>query len=442
MDEATRADFQRTTQTNGTAGFANDLQQGFATVRVGDLLLQGGAGPTINDGRTVNVFPTVWYPSAPTPSQATLITLGPGDHRANIDLRTTLTATKRISGTVTGPDGPVQWLSLRLVPAALDDVAAEVSTSLAASFNTAMAATDGNGAFTFLAVPPGQYIIRALTTPRPLPEPPAASTVIRTADGMSQSVVNAPRLPWLLSKDPTFWVSTPVSVGDEDVTDLTLTLQPALRVMGRVEFNGTAIPPTGNALRAIRLSLEPAEGRTVWYPTAYQVQVSPTGEAYSAGLTAGRYLLRVETAPAGWTLKSAIAGGRDIADTPLVLDAADVNGLVVTFTDQPSRLTGTVRDDQSRPDDDAAVIVFPSDGTWTNLGASARRLRLVRPSRAGLYTITGLPPGRYDVVAISDALVNQWQDPAFLKKLSSFATGVTIIDGQSQSIDLTTRAVR
>src|SRR6185436_15588578 len=150
-------------------------------------------------------------------------------------------------------------------------------TSLSASFNTAMAATDGNGAFTFLAVPAGQYIIRALTAARPLPEPPAASTVIRTGDGMAQSVANAPRLAPLLSKDPTFWLSTPVSVGDEDVSDLTLTLQPALRVLGQVEFSGTSTPPAGNSLRAIRLSLEPAEGRAVWYPTAYQVQVSPTG---------------------------------------------------------------------------------------------------------------------------------------------------------------------
>jgi hypothetical protein len=306
-----------------------------------------------------------------------------------------------------------------------------------------MAATDGNGAFTFLGVPPGQYIIRALTTPRPLPEPPATSTVIRTADGMSQSVAaNAPRLPPLLSKEPTLWAAVPVSVGDEDVTNLALTLQPGLRVMGHVEFSGTSTAPTGNALRGIRLSLEPAEGRTVWYPSAYQVQVTPTGEAYSAGLTAGRYLLQVDSVPAGWTLKSAMVGGRDIADTPLVLDATDANGLVVTFTDQPSRLTGTVRDDRSRPDDDAAVVVFPSDGTWTNLGASARRLRLVRPSRDGLYTVTGLPPGRYNVVAISDALVNQWQDPAFLRRLSRIATGVTLVDGQRHSLDLTTMVVR
>ena len=137
-----------------------------------------------------------------------------------------------------------------------------------------------------------------------------------------------------------------------------------------------------------------------------------------------------------------MAGGRDIADTPLVLDASDVSGLVVTFTDQPSRLTGTVRDEQSRPNDDAAVIVFPSDGAWTNLGASARRLRLVRPSKAGLYTITGLPPGGYDVVAISDALVNQWQDPVFLKKLSGVASRITLIEGQAQSLDLRTAVVR
>jgi hypothetical protein len=441
---AVRDDFYRLTNTNGTGGFVNDLAQGFATVRIGDLLLQGGGGgaPTMTDGHSVNVYPTVWYPSASTPALATIISLSAGDNRTGIDLHATLTPTFRISGTVMAPDGPVTWLSLRLVPAALDDVSAEVTTSLSQSFNVAMTASDGNGAFTFLAVPPGQYIIRALTIPRPLPEPQAAATVIQTADGMSHTVSSAVRLPPMLSKDPSLWTAAPVSVGDQDVAGVAVTMRPGLHVTGRVEFDGATIKPVATALRAIRVSLQPADGRTVWDSSAYQAQVDPNGDFYTAGLMAGSYVLRVDSPPSGWSVKSAMVAGHDISDTALVLESRDVSGLVLTFTDHPTHLGGTVRDGQGRADDNAAVVIFPSDGGWVNLGASARRLRTVGVSRTGLYATSGLPPGSYDVIAIGDGLPSNWQDPAWLERLSHVASQVTIGDGQSQSLDLTTMVVR
>jgi hypothetical protein len=439
---AARDDFYRITNTNGTGGFVSDLSQGFATVRVGNMLLQGGGAPTMTDGQTVNVYPTVWYPSAATPALATIITLGAGDNRTGIDLHATLTPTFRISGTVVAPDGPVPWLSLRLVPAALDDVSAEVTTSLSQSFNVAMTASDGNGAFTFLAVPPGQYIIRALTIPRPLPEPPAPATVIQTADGTLHTVSSAVRVPPMLSKDPSLWTAVQVSIAEQDVTGVAVTMRPGLRLTGRVEFDGATTRPTGTGLRAIRVSLQPADGRTVWDSTAYQAQVDPNGEFYTAGLMAGSYVLRVDGPPSGWTVKSAMVGGRDISDTALVLESRDVSGLILTFTDHPSHLGGTVRDGHGRADDNAAVVIFPSDGGSVNLGASARRLRTVSVSRAGSYGISGLPPGHYDVVAISDGLSADWQDPVFLERLSRIASHVTIGDGQSLSLDLTTMVMR
>lgn len=443
MDEASRAEFSRVAGTNGTFGYVSDLSQGFPTTRVGDVLLQGGTGPTALDGTSVDVFPTTWYPSAPTPAGAVIITLAAGEQRLAADLTMTLTRIRRITGTVMGPDGPMAWLQLRLIPSALGDIGAEVSTSLSQSFNTAMAATDGNGAFTILGVPPGDYILRALTTPRPIPEPPAPATAIRTADGMTQNVQAAgPRLPPLLSREPAFWTQTPVSVGDRDVTDLLVMMNPGVRLHGRVVFEGAAQQPAGDALRAIRVSLEPADGRMVWYPTSYQAQIDAAGEFYSSGLTAGRYLVRVDTPPPGWTLKSAMVGGRDVSDVPVVLDDSDVQGLVLTFTDTPSVVRGTVRDAQGAPDDDAAVVVFPKQGPWTNLGSRPRRVRLIRPGRAGTFSIAGLPPGTYAVVAVSDAEVTHWQDPAFLSAMARVASEVTVVDKNSVTIDLVTAVVR
>ena len=440
-ESAAQSDFYRLTQTNGTFGFVNDLIQGSPTMRVGDVLLQGSA-IAAGDGRSVSIYPTVWYPSASAPAQATIVSLAAGENRTGIDLHTTLTATARISGTVMGPDGAVPYLALRLAPAGLDDVAAEYTTSLAASFNVAMTSTDVNGAFTFMAVPPGQYLIRALTTPRPLPEPPAASTTIQTADGMSRVVSAGAPLTPMLSKEPSLWTAVPVSVGDKDVAGVSVTMRPGLHVTGRVEFDGAATKPVGNALRAMKVSLEPADGRSVWYAALYQAQVDPAGEFYSAGMTAGSYVLRVDSAPSGWTVQSAMMGGHDILDTPLVLDTGDLTGLIITFTDHPSRVSGSVRASQGGADNNAAVLAFPTEGPWTDLGTNARRLAATRPSRAGTYALSGLPPGNYDIVAIGDEMTTNWQDPAFLQKLARVATHVTIGEGQGLSVDLMTAVVR
>ncbi len=414
----------RELQANGTAGYVSDLSQGFPHTRVGDLLLQAGGNALVGvDGRSVETYPTVWYPGAATPADASFVSVGPGENLAGIDLRPTLTKTRRISGTVVGPAGPVAHLALRLVPARLDDAAAEITSSLAQSLTTAMAATDVNGVFTFLAVPPGQYIIRAVTTPRPLPEPPPPS---------------GPAPPPLVSTDPTLWAAAPVSQGDTDTVGVTVTLRAGLRVTGRVEFAGVAAKPTPAELRAIRVSMDPADGRTVAYPSSYQAQIDPNGRFYTIGLIAGRYLLRLDSAPRGWMLKSAIVVGRDICDVPLALDHDDVDGLVLSFTDRPSSLAGTVRNAEGRPDDDATVLIFPSDGRWTELGSSPRRLRGVRASRTGAFSVAGLPPGEYFVIAVSDAVVSNWQEPAFLQKLARVATRVTLVDGQALSLNLAT----
>jgi hypothetical protein len=439
------ATFRRTTATNGTSGVVNDLLQGFPAIRVGDMMLQASgssAAPTTGDDRSVNIYPTAWYPGAPLPAQAGIIKLGSGENRTGVDIQMTLVAAKRISGIVTGPDGPVPYLSMRLVPAGLDDVAAELSTSLSASFNVAMTSTDAAGAFTFLAVPPGQYVIRALTTPPAIPDPPAPTTVIRTGDGMDRTVSAGPALPAMLSRDPSLWTATPVVVGDRDTAGVVVTMSAGLHLVGRVEFDGAAERPAGQNLRRIRLSLQQADGRTIWGPNSSAVQVAPDGTLYSSGVPAGTYFLRADSAPAGWTPKSAVINGRDVLDAGVTLSDRDLSGLVLTFTDRPSRFSGVARDSQSKPALDATVLIFPSDGAWTSAGAVARRFGECRVSRSGEFAFAGLPAGAYDVVAIGDDLVTNWQDPAFLRRLSAVATHVTLGDGQSLTMDLTMAVIR
>ena len=101
-------------------------------------------------------YPTTFFQNATTPLEATVITLGSGEERNGVDLSLRLVPAVRISGTLTGPDGPVKDIGVlwcrRGTETLLND----------AFFAAASAATDATGGFTFLGVPPGAYTDQGL----------------------------------------------------------------------------------------------------------------------------------------------------------------------------------------------------------------------------------------------------------------------------------------
>jgi hypothetical protein len=240
--------------------------------------------------------------------------------------------------------------------------------------------------------------------------------------------------------DPTLWAEVPLSVGRVDVTDLTIPLRTGLRVSGRVEFDGTKEKPAGTALTRMAVMLEPVEGRGPTTPPGGQVDAGLQFKTY--GVPAGKYFVRpMPPATSGWTFKAAIYQGRDVADVPLDLDSADVSGVVITFTDQPTELSGTV-ETSSGVDPSATVVVFPSDNTaWTTGGAS-RRMRGTRAGPTGTYKLTGLPAGSYYIAAVPEEFVSEWQDPKSLETLSRTAARVTLDDGDRKTQNVRTTRIR
>ena len=104
-------------------------------------------------------------------------------------------------------------------------------------------------------------------------------------------------------------------------------------------------------------------------------------------------------------------GGRDVSEVALTLGSDDVDGLALTLTNRPTAVAGTIRNAQGRPDANATVLVFHTDGAWTDAGPSPRRLASTRPNRSGAFTITSLPVGDYHVIAIDDRLAADLQIP-------------------------------
>lgn len=396
--------------TNSAAGISSSAS-GF---RVGELVLrQGGGRPApAPDGR-IMAYQTQFYPAAAAASQASLVSLKSGDDRRGVDLQLKLVPSVRVSGRVRGPSGPGAFLGMTLVPPSGSDLTSEGSAQAARTV------TDETGAFTFLGIPAGQYLLKI----RMYPHPETASSP------------GAGAIPLPPPAEPTLWALMPISVGDRDITDLAVTLKAGLAMTGRVEFVGSRPAPPPDQIQRLSITLQSAEGRTS-SPIATPGRAAADLSFRTAGYPGGRYVAAVATLPMGWTLKSVMSGGRDVSVEPLELTDADVKDVVITFTDLTTELSGVVTGARG-PEANAEVIVFPADSAaWKDIGVVARRGRNVRPSGAGAFSMSGLPPGAYFVAAVPVAAIGDWQDPVFLERLVATATRVSLGDGEKRTVDL------
>ncbi len=394
---------------------------------------------TTEDGLPLT-YQTEFHTSALTPDRATPITLAPGEERLGIDFRLTPVRALTVAGTVTGPDGPVANVQVQLLPGDGGDLVSPIEV--------ATTGTNANGEFTFAMVPAGQYVLRALRQGRG----GAGQTMALTRSGtattftMRQEVTptgTGGRGGAPLVETPTLWAETPVAVGTRDLVDLHVTLHSGLTVSGTVGFTGTAVQPSPEQRTNLMVMLEPADPRTSAMAGITPGRVDASGTFTTVGVPAGKYILRVIGAPRDWYLRDAALGGKDITSTAVELDGDSATGVMVTFIDQQTELTGTVRDASGNPDARASVMVFPSDqALWVDTGAQPRRLRLIRAQQDGTFSVSGLPPGDYYVLAVDDSGPSAWQDPAYLARMARESAFVRLIPGTPHTQALTTKGDR
>jgi hypothetical protein len=224
-----------------------------------------------------------------------------------------------------------------------------------------------------------------------------------------------------------------LAVGATDVADVSVSLRPGIRVTGMLQFNGAAERPAPDRYNSIGIILEPADPRP-GVPNA-RGRAESNGQFATMGVPPGRYFIRVAGSFSGWSFHSAQAGGRDASVTPIELDSNDLGGVILTFTDRPSELSGQVTADGQV--EASTVLVFPAEqSAWVGYGTSSRRFSNTRVDAQGKFKVTNLPAGDYLAVAIPDKMANDWQNPKFLESLVAEATRVRIRDGEQATASL------
>ncbi len=373
-------------------GSANAIQVGDALVMLG----RGGAIPPPPAGGRMQIYPTTFYRSALVPAQASTVALGSGEERIGIDLQLQPVPTARVTGTAIGAAGPAGMVSLRLTPAGIEELGSDVLAPVSLA--------DAAGSFTFAAVPPGQYALRATARTGPASAAPGSDM---------------------------YWVDMPIAVSGDDVDGVVAVMRPALRITGRLEFEGATPRP----------QQRPGQFMPVPFMLDSDNSLPPLGTSATfgeqgftvAGFAAGKYRVRVQNSPPGWMFKSAMLNGVDVSETPFDFNR-DVSDLVITFTDRWSGMGGVV---QGSGAGGAMVLAFTTNvQAWENSGPSPRRLRSTRADARGEFGLSSVPPGEYYVIAIPEEQAADWQDPKTLEALARLATQVSIAEGEHKMIDL------
>jgi hypothetical protein len=375
-------------------------------LRVGESVLRrpGPMALPVAEGRMLS-YATMFSPGTPVPADATVVALGSGEQRNAIDVPLRLSPTVSVSGVVTGPSGPMKHFAVRLEPPNAAD------TTSFDPLGVATALSDADGAFTFLSVTPGQYMLTA-----------ALVTYERPDSGIP---------------DVSLWAAQPLTVSDSNLTDLAVVLQPGIRVSGRIEFRGSPLSVAPSPQNGM-VNLRPI-GAQRWRTSSGRLAAD--GTFRTGGDVPGRYLLRATIQ--GWTLQTVTRDGDVVADDVIELETTDVSGLVFTFSNKASRVSGSVVDAKGAADAESDVLVFPADTTlWREGVFNDRRVRFMHATSAGGFEFSGLAPGEYYIAAVNNRLTNDWQDPMFLARLIAGATKFTCGEGEERALQLKAFAPR
>lgn len=335
------------------------------------------AGPTVSYGR-------IYFPDAMDDRAAATVTIGRGEERGGIDFKMRLFPTARIEGRIVDPAGQ---------PAMNARV-------------TMGGATSGglNPTFSYRNLLPGHYVITAHA---------GSGTQYGTAE---------------------------IDLNGQDVTDLVLRLDPAPTISGQVVFE-SATPPASPPMA--RLSLRPMPpGLTPMTAASdghFKLPIDPGTFRLTAVVpapAAGRGGDAAAAAGPAWTLKSITWNGRDIVDAAFdVARGGALTDIVVTFTDRPTELSGTLFGADGQPAPGYYVAVFPTDRALWTPGSR----RVPAPARAatnGTFRFVGLPPGSYLMVALTSVDAADLADAAFLEQLARSGVTVTLAEGEKKVSDL------
>jgi hypothetical protein len=181
-------------------------------------------------------YAPVYFPGTVDVSAASPVTVVSGQEPLRVDFAAELIPTARIEGTIIDPSGqPPRSAQASLTSKA--DMSLIVDSPIAGEIMIQPRPTVVEAGLSIAGVPPGAYTL----TSAPLPESALAPPIAPSGRGPAPTM--------------TLWATADISVNGQDVSGLTVRLQPGMTVSGRIAFDaGTLQPPADLSRISVQVS--------------------------------------------------------------------------------------------------------------------------------------------------------------------------------------------
>jgi hypothetical protein len=261
-------------------------------------------------------------------------------------------------------------------------------------------AVQSDGTFSIANVPEGEYVAQAIS----------GDPVRRPEFGMQY-----------------------VTVGVDDPAPVTIRTGPPSMVEGRLIVEGAGGDPAAFLVGSFPSDYD----RTYVIGMGFPGSRDPDGVFRMESVTGPRRIV-LQSAPAGWYLKSATLNGLDITDEPydFGLEGRTFSGLEVVVANDGASVRGTLRDVPQQSG--YSVLLYSIDrAKWFK---NSRHVKVGRPTQDGSFLIEGIPAGEYFLVAVDrlegNAGSGEAQDPTVFEALSVSARRLTLTTRARREVTL------
>jgi len=359
------------------------------------LLAEARRPPAPLDLNVNQIFAPTWYPGTPSVDSARLISVTSDSEVSGADLQLALTTVTSITGTITMADGSKPAaVRLQLLPA-------DTRLGLLTRFPTAV---DPTGRFRIERVLSGSYIL-----------------VAQTGSGLE----GRPDDAGLGQERRSYYVQMPLSVMSQPVEELALVLTRAATISGRVVTDAPLPPDTRLIVASSYIDGHLSGGSSS--------RVDEKGQ-FSLASGPGRIRLLLSGLPRGWIVESIRSGGKEVSGSGLLLAADNVGDVQVMLSSRSGAVSGSVRSDSGGPARNHTVILISVDAAFrTNWGGGLKTARL---NQRGTFSIAGLRPGAYIVIAVQYIAPAQLSDPATWDAIEHAGDRVTLAKGEAKQVFL------
>ena len=244
-------------------------------------------------------------------------------------------------------------------------------------------------------------------------------------------------------------------VATVDGADVPMTAQQALQI-GTSNIDGLRLVPQPGATVRGRLRLQAKSGASGFDPDRTFLRLQPTQEGEEDALTVERFSDLAHVALDGsfewkdvphgnydvdivreggvledWYVKAVLAGARDVNDSGISVSGgalwldlvASANGGIVE---------GVVTDSKGGPVSNAVVVAVPE----VRMRGRVDRYRKTISDQSGRFTLRGLRPGDYTVLAWESLEGEAYFNPEFLKAYEGQGSPVKVGEGERKSLQL------